>query len=446
MLSLAASPICRAADGTAALRAQIEVAKNAGDTAAVAELARRIVEQTPADAAAWETLVRSALELKQPERAAASLDRWEKVAGHAAPIVADLRGDVCAAQKNLECAEKNWRMFVGAKSTPAATAATWAKLGELFVQARRWNDNADAWTRAVAVRDTPANRAMLAGALLRARRWDAAAAEIKRANARDAADDTVKEWLPQFERLAKYLPRIKARDARIAKEPANVVALLDRARLLTIADQPLLALEDGERAMKAQPASMRARIQTAESLLDTGRPDDAAKLQVSAKLSRDREGHVSEKALDELSACDAALAANPRDAEALARRAKTLRELQQFVLALADARAAIDTNPSSAQAHLEAAHALGELDKNTEATEHIRAATKLNPNDADVWHYAGVLEAERANFDAAIEAQTKSLAIRESRAALQQREQCERRVGKIAEADADAQRLAGLPE
>ena len=59
--------------------------------------------------------------------------------------------------------------------------------------------------------------------------------------------------------------------------------------------------------------------------------------------------------------------------------------------------------------------------------------------------YRGLLEAQRADFDAAIKSQSRSLALRESAVALLEREKCERRTGRIAEADADAMRRKQLP-
>ena len=83
--------------------------------------------------------------------------------------------------------------------------------------------------------------------------------------------------------------------------------LLERARIFTLAGRPLLALDDAQRALKLQPASMRARIQTAEALLDVDRVDDAAKLEVGRELSRAEDKHVSEQTLRELGALDALL-------------------------------------------------------------------------------------------------------------------------------------------
>jgi tetratricopeptide (TPR) repeat protein len=98
-----------------------------------------------------------------------------------------------------------------------------------------------------------------------------------------------------------------------------------------------------------------------------------------------------------------------------------------------------------AGAHFEAAHALDALGRTKEAMSHISIATELDPNDPVMWYYRGLLEAQRADFAAAIQSQTRSLAIRESYVALLEREKCERRTGRIVEADADAARRNQLP-
>jgi tetratricopeptide (TPR) repeat protein len=426
------------------LRAQLAAAQAADNKPAIIELARRIVESAPEDRKAWETLIRTGLEFLETDRCAAWLDEWQRRAKSPPVVIEELRGDVCLDREDFAGAEQYWRAFLNAKVSPGERALTLGKLADLFVKQKRWADVADARNRAVVARDTPANRAAFAAALLHLHRWDAAYAEMRRANARDPSDDTVKEWLPQFERLSAYLPRIKAADAQIAKQPANVPGLLDRARLFTLGDQPLLALDDGERAMSLSVESMRARMQTAESLLDLDRAEDAAKLQVSKKLARGAENHVSEAALDSLSAADTAIAKNARDVDALVKRAKVLRDLNQFTLALADAQAALAVDDNLAAAHFEAAHALDALERTSEAVAQIRRASELNANEPVIWYYRGVLEAGRANYTGAVDAQSRSLALHESLVALHEREECERRIGKVAEADADLRRINEL--
>jgi tetratricopeptide (TPR) repeat protein len=97
-----------------------------------------------------------------------------------------------------------------------------------------------------------------------------------------------------------------------------------------------------------------------------------------------------------------------------------------------------------AAAHFEAAHDLDALDQSKDALIHAVKATELNPSDGTAWYYRGVLEAKRADFPAAIESQTRSLKISESLEALRARENCERRIGKIDDANADLKRIREL--
>jgi tetratricopeptide (TPR) repeat protein len=220
--------------------------------------------------------------------------------------------------------------------------------------------------------------------------------------------------------------------------------LLDRARVFILAGRPLLAIDDAERVFKLQPTSIRARIELAEALLDAGQPENAAKLEIDRYLRRGDDKHVSDDALRELGRLDARLSANPRDADALLARAKILRELRQFTLSLADANAALAINDKSAAAHFEAAQDLDGLDRQREALLQARIATELDPHDSKMWFFRGVLERERADFAGAVASQTRSIEISESPGALTEREQCQRRIGKTAQADADLRRIQEL--
>ncbi len=354
------------------------------------------------------------------------------------------RGDLAVKLKDYANAERHWLAFLARKPSPGDAAAIYDKLANLCADQSRWADCASYDAKAIAAKDSASRRVAHACVLLRLHQWDAAYAEIAKANKIDSTDNEVKKWLPQFERLEGFLPQIRALDAQIAKSPTDSALLLDRARLFTLAERPLLALDDCERAIKLQPASMRARIQTAEALFDVGRPDDAAKLQVSSNLARDKDSHVSDQALRELSNEDTQIAQNSGNAESLAARAKTLRDLRQIPLALADARAALAIDDKLAAAHLEAAHDLDALDQSKEALIHAVKATELNPNDGAAWYYRGVLEAGRADFPAAIESLTRSLKLGETLEALRKRENCQRRIGRIDNANADLKRIREL--
>ena len=426
------------------LRKQLAIAEEADDKPAIIELNRRIVAIVPSDSNAWENIAQGQFEIEDYDRLGETLEAWQKAVKRPPAAIEDFRGDLAVKLKDYANAERHWLAFLARKPSPGNVAAIYDKLANLCADQSRWADCASYDAKAIAAEDSASRRVAHACVLLRLRQWDAAYAEMAKANKIDSTDAEVKKWLPQFERLGEFLPQIRTLDAQIKKSANDSALLLDRARLFTLAKRPLLALDDCERAMKLQPASMRARIQTAEALFDVGQPDDAAKLQVSSKLARDKENQVSDQALRELSNEDTQIAQDPGNAEPLAARAKTLRDLRQLPLALADARAALAIDDKLAAAHFEAAHDLDALDQSKEALVHAVKATELNPNDGEAWYYRGVLEAERADFPAAIESLTRSLKLGETLEALRKRENCQRRIGRIDNANADLKRIREL--
>ncbi len=426
------------------LRTQLQAAEQASDKPAIIELSRRILAITPNDSNVWDTLARTELETDDLNRLEQTLNAWQKAVRHPPPAIEDFRGDLANRRKDYQNAERHWLAFLAKKTSAADAAAEYDNLANLCATQQRWEDHAAYRDKAIAAQDSAERRVARAIALLRLHKWDAAYADMAKANKMDATDAEVKEWLPQFERLQVFLPQIKALDTQIAKSPDDAGLLLDRARLFTLADRPLLALDDAQHALKLQPTSMRARIQTAEALLDVDRVEDAAKLDVSRSLRRGEDKHVTEQTLLELGAFDKRFLANPKDDDALVERSKILRELRQFTLALADARAAIAINDKSANAHFEAGRDLDGLGQQKEALEQARIAAELDPRNPEKWFFRGLLERQRANFTAAIESQTRSIEIEESLLALNEREQCERRIGKITEADADLRRIREL--
>ncbi len=432
------------APGLQQLRDQLKKAQDAEDKPAIIELSRRIVGIAPNDSGTWDTLAQTQLESDELDGLERTLDQWQKAVRRPPAAIEDFRAGLCFKRKDYQCAEQHWLAFIATEPPRADAATDYDNLAELCAAQTRWADHAAYRTKAVAAQDTAARRVSRACAFLRLHKWDAAYADMAKANKMDATDPQVKEWLPEFERLQKFLPQIKPLDPQIAKSPNDVALLLERARVFILARRPLLAIDDAERAFKLQPASMRARIELAEALLDAGQPENAAKLDVDRYLRRGEDKQVSDAALRELGTLDARLSANPKDADALVARARILRDLRQFTLALADANAALAINDKSAAAHFEAAQDLDGLDRQKEALLHARIATGLDPQNSNLWFFRGVLERQRADFAGAVGSQTRSIEISESPVALSEREQCERRIGKTAEADADLRRIQQL--
>ena len=251
------------------LRVQLKAAEDAADKPAMIELSRRILAITPTDSNIWQTLAQTELETDDLDRLQQTLGAWQKAVRHPPAAIEDFQGTLCFKRRDYQNAERHWLAYSRRSRPPADAATEYDDLANLCAAQERWEDHAAYRTKAIAAKDSAARRVSRAIAFLRLHKWDAAYADMEKANKMDATDSQVKEWLPQFERLQLYLPQIKELDAQIAKSPRISALLLQRARVFTLAGRPLLALDDAERALKLQPASMRARIQTGEALLDT---------------------------------------------------------------------------------------------------------------------------------------------------------------------------------
>src|SRR5262245_18404777 len=268
------------APGLQQLRDQLKKAQEAEDKPAIIELSQRIVAIAPNDSNTWDALAQTQLESEEFDDLERTLDAWQKAFKRPPAAIEDFRAGLCFKRKDYECAEKHWLAFIATKPPRADVATDYDNLAEASAAQSRWADHAAYRTKAIAAQDTAARRVLRAVAFLRLHNWDAAYADMAKANKMDATDSQVKEWLPEFERLHRFLPQIKALDAQVAKSPNDVARLLERARVFILAGRPLLAIDDAERAFKLQPASMQARIQLAEALLDAGQPEDAVKLDV----------------------------------------------------------------------------------------------------------------------------------------------------------------------
>ena len=254
------------------LREQLKKAQDAEDKPAIIELSRRIVAIAPNDSGTWDTLAQTQVESDDLDGLERTLDAWQKAVRRPTAAIEDFRAGLCFKRKDYQCAEQHWLAFIATKPPRTDVATDYDNLAELCAAQERWADHAAYRTKAIAAQDTAARRVLRAVAFLRLHNWDAAYADMAKANKMDATNPQVKAWLPEFERLQKFLPQIKPLDTQITKSPNDVALLLERARVLILAGRPALAIDDAERAFKLQPASMRARIELAEALLDAGQP------------------------------------------------------------------------------------------------------------------------------------------------------------------------------
>lgn len=426
-------------------RKELAAAETAKDSDAVIELAKRILAADPRDAGVWTELVQAQIETSDYDRALGSLAAWEKAVKSRAAAIDDFRGDIYLAKGDDDANEKAEKAWRAALAVEPANYVVLSKLADLLEKQERWPEVFALRTRAAAAKPTAAMIAAESWASLHLHQWDAASAEIQKANKLDATDATVQQWLPKLEQLAVALPKIKALDAQIAAKPRDIHPLLDEAWIFTTIDEAPLALSNCKRAMALDPGSIHARVETGEAYLDMNDIDGAAGVKVSHDLPLGFHGPVTPQIYGELDRLDAEVEQNRGQPGPLAARSKALRSINQYVLALEDAKAALRADRNSPEAEFEMGHDLDGLGKPGEALPHIVRATELSPNNPVAWYYRGVVEANRADYRAAIESQTHSLSIRESSVAYSARADCELRLGMAAQAAADtqqAQRLA----
>ena len=430
-LVLATALAANAGDARKDLQEQLAVAerRDPPDNAAAAEITRRILEIDPHDQSIREKRVRALYNLGDLKRCGEELDAWNHEDKQISIAATDLEGDLADAEGKYDQALQSWNAYVLLQ--PRATK-TCEKIAWLYERENHWDKADGTLTKLIAVKDSAATRVWRARCRMEMRHWDDAVADINKANQLDAGDPDVKQWLPQFETLEASLSKIKAFDGRIARHP-EAVPLLDRGLLFHDAGRDDLALQDADAAVAIAPGSRRAILQKAQALIALGRGDDAAKLRVIVANDFD------EKPLQAIGVLDAKIAAKPRDAGLLTLRARACSDIDQYGLALEDARQAAQLDPKSADALVEVGFAEMKLDDLHKAAKDFTHATELDPKNAVAWRSLGEMAMDRADYPAAIDNFTRSLKLHPSPLVFQKRGECYRNSGHKKEADEDLQ-------
>src|SRR5215471_6461588 len=179
------------------LRDQLKKAQEAEDKPAIIELSQRIVAIVPNDSNTWDTLAQTQLENEELDDLERTLEAWQKAFKKPPAAIEDFRAGLCFKRKDYQCAERHWLAFIATKPPRADVATAYDNLAELCAAEARWADHAVYRTKAITAQDSAARRVLRAVAFL------------AKANKMDASDSQVKEWLPEFERLQKFLPQIK---------------------------------------------------------------------------------------------------------------------------------------------------------------------------------------------------------------------------------------------
>ena len=462
LLALWLAPPPAGAAGNPSLAEQLAQAQEDKDQAAIVELCRRQLEGPAANAAELlTTMYQAQVELGDYTRAAQTLDRLEKASPTPpAGQVADWRGDLAVkAEKLAADSIAYWREAL--KARPDNAPAILGKIADACAKSEDWAAGVEALRASLQMKpDHAARHALLAGYLLNTGDLAGADKEIITATRLDAADDTVKAVAPVFDRLRPQLPALRALETQAAKgkpgaaydfrtgAKTSEAAHLDRALIFYRAGAYRSALPDLQAAADATgDTSLTIRLLRAQCLWLT----DHAKEAIALRVAQIGNGiWFDDRArVDHLRAADTPAGNGGISAKQHIARAGVLLDAGQPVLLLEEVEAGIRGGEASGtlanEAQLVFAAALFQNDRTGDALATAVRITEMDGKNADAWALRGRLEQEaRADFAAAVNSLSRAIAIRSEPPWVRRREVCLRTLGRNAEADRDAARLASV--
>ncbi|MFN2507509.1 MAG: tetratricopeptide repeat protein [Chthoniobacterales bacterium] len=414
-----------------AVRAELRQALRERSYEKAASLAQQVVGSAPHENGAWERLVRAQVGMRDLDAATQTLQEWRSIIPTPSWKWDELTGDVAIKKGDPALALDSWTKALVASP---ANARLLRKLVRLQRAQRHWAEEEALLSRLIDVEETAVHRIQRALCRRRLHRWPEALKDYRRAQQLGSDEPEVRRGAKLLERVSKFLAEIRELDARLAITPMDDQLLADRALLFLRSEDPELALEDSERASQAGGWAMRPRLFRAIALTDLGRAAECAALGIDSSL---RLTNLTPEFLETISRLDAEISVERTNPELYVTRAWHLNDIGQPALALEDAESALRFDANSAGAHVESSYALAKLGRAEEAFAKAKRATELDPNFSTGWQYRGELEMSRGDHFAAIDSFSRALAINQTPAALQKREECYIKLGLLAKAEED---------
>jgi len=401
-------------------------------------IARRLIELTPQDNSAWKRLAQAQFGLRDFDGASQTLIEWRRTIAAPDPRLDEYEGDLANKKHDSAHARQVWEKILAAQPKNRRVLRKIALLEE---NQQRWVEAIAAWSRFLKVRDDGVAWVNLAVCQRRLHDWDHAFQDWHRAQHLAPDDPEVRRWSKVFEKLSKFLDQIRELDAKVLAVSNDAGLLSDRALLLLRAGDPELALDDCEMASALAPWAVRPKLFQAIALIALNRASECERLSIRQPLRLEA---LTPEFLETMSRIDSAISVERSNSDHFAARSWQLNEIGQPMLALQDAEKASRLDQKSANAWAEVSYSLMKLGRAKEALERIKQATEFDPNLGSAWQYRGELEMAEGNNLAAIESFSRALAIENTAAGLQKREECYRRVGLPARAEEDRQALQEL--
>lgn len=401
-------------------------------------VARELVRRHPHETRNWRRLAQAQMRLHDYEAARETLVRWRDAVQPPPAKIDELDGDIAREEHDPAHALQAWHT---AAARNPKRHRVYDKMAKLEQKRGQWNEAIEEWTNSLKAKDNAHARLGRAICYRRLRDWNAALSDLHHAQKLAPNDRQVQRWSRLFENIGKYLDQLRELDAKLIALPGDVGLLGDNALLFLRCGDAQLALEQAETAARLAPWAMRPRLFQALALIALGRANDCDRLSIKQPL---RLESLCPDFLESLARLDAAISVEPKNSDHYTTRAWQLNEIAQPMLALQDAQKATDLDAKSAAALVELSYALTKLGRAEEALAKIKSATDLDATLAPAWEYRGELEMASGNNLAAIDSLSRALAIRQTPAALEKREECYRRVGLLARANEDHRALQQL--
>lgn len=393
-------------------------------------LARRVVQRAPYDDGAWARLAQAQKGKHDLTGLEETLRDWRQAVRRTSRKYQEYRGDLAFARGRPAEALRAWsRTIADGKNNRRVLE----KIARLEQSQGNWQEAALAWTQVMSSEESGRERINRSICYRHLHSWEAAQADLHRAQQLAPSAPLVRQEVERFDRLGKFLDEVQDLDRQLIALPNDAELFADRALLFLRAGDPALALDDTARAARLAPNAIRPKLFSllAGQMLG-GSPPSPDLLPLESLLP---------EFLQTISRLDAEISAEPQSPDLRVSRAWQLNEIDQPQFALADAQVALASDPKSAPAEAEAGYALAKLKQGAEGYRRIKRATDLDPDFSTAWQYRGELEMQRGEYRAAIESLSRALAINQTATGLAKREECYRKLGLVAKAEDDRKAL-----
>jgi len=412
-----------------ALRSELRILLRGRQFEKAVPLARRVLQFAPHDDGAWARLAQAQNGKRDFDGLEETLRDWRQAVRRTSSKYQEFRGDLAFARSRPSEALGAWSRALAGKHNRRVLK----KIARLEQSQGNWQEAALAWTQVMTSEESERVHINRSVCYRHLHSWDAAQDDLHHAQQLAPNAPFVRQEVERFDRLGKFLDEVRDLDRQLIALPNDAELFADRALLFLRAGDPALALDDAARAARLAPNAIRPKLLgllAGQMLEDPPRSPDLRRLE-----------SLSPEFLQTISRLDAEISAEPQSPDLRVSRAWQLNEIGQPQLALADAQVALASDPKSAAAEAEAGYALAKLKQGAEGYLRIKRATDLDADFSTAWQYRGELEMQRGQYQAAIESLSRALAINQTAAGLEKREECYRKLGLVAKAEDDRKAL-----